>query len=100
MTTPRDQMYFDLFTTALEGGLDAGLLQRGPAMKIWNVRLQVVDLVPAATAEEAVAKLASRLSDDHYLPYTEGGDPGDAFESEALDPDLESEIISRYKEYR
>lgn len=69
-------------------------------MKIWNVRLQVVDLVPAETAEAAVMKLRSRLEDDDYQPYLEGGDPGDAFESEPLEDELVEEAVERYRPYQ
>lgn len=68
---------------------------------IWNVRLQVIDLVAAETPGEALAKMKARLEDDGYsVYYGEYGDHGDAFESGELAADVHTEAIERYSMYR
>lgn len=63
---------------------------------IWNVRTCVVELVPAATAGEAIEKLHKKLSANGFEPYPFPFDCPDAFESEQLDSDVESDIYRKW----
>lgn len=57
---------------------------------IWNVRVTVIDLIPAGNAEDAIGKLTSRLTDAGFDVHFDGDDTQDAFESETLSPDVEA----------
>ena len=54
-------------------------------MAIWNVRMSVVELVDAPTAERAIRKLQRRLDAAGFETYD--GDEPDAFESEPVPPE-------------
>lgn len=53
---------------------------------VWNVKVPVIELVRAATAEEAVSAMIERLDRAGFDFYDPGPGPGgaDAFESEPL----------------
>lgn len=59
---------------------------------IWNVRLTVIDLVPAATAEDAIAKAAARARQVGLDLFAETGYEHDAFESEDLGSEVENKV--------
>ncbi len=64
---------------------------------IWNVRVTVVDLVPAATAEAAIAKLHRLLEATGVDLYPDETYESDAYESEPLGPDVEADVRTTWK---
>lgn len=66
---------------------------------IWNVVATVVDLVPAATAEEAVAKLHRRLEVRGFTPHHDPARPPHAMESEPLDDGVETATRAAWRGY-
>lgn len=63
---------------------------------IWNVRLVVGDLVPAATAAEALTKLKDRVT-LVGVDTLEDSEETDVFESEELDGDVETAVRKNWR---
>lgn len=61
---------------------------------IWNVKVTVVDLVPAATAEAAIARLHRLLAATGVDLYPEHDN---AYESEPLGPDVEADVRTTWR---
>lgn len=54
-------------------------------MAVFNVRISVVDLIEADSAEQAIANLTRKLSRAGFETFTDTDDVPHAFESEPLD---------------
>ena len=59
-------------------------------MTVWNVKVAVVELAQAETAEEAIRQVCSRLARNGWEVYPEGQD---AFESEPLDDETMRSVL-------
>lgn len=59
---------------------------------IYNVRITIVDLVPAPNELIAITRLTAALQKAGFDLFDDDGHEPDAFESEPLDPGLEAEI--------
>lgn len=59
---------------------------------IWNTRITIVDLVPASSPEEAIAKLTNRAERAGLNVHHDGDETQNAFESEFLGDEVEADV--------
>jgi hypothetical protein len=64
---------------------------------IWNVRLTVVELVPAKTAKEAIEKVRTLVERTGVEMFDDSGSEPDAFESEPLGDDVEAHVREEWR---